>query len=296
MIDYRLTTFLTLCTELNYTETGKKLHITQPNVSQHIKYLEEYYGVKLFYYSNRKLQLTREGQELQELIIRLKADSRKIKSHISELNPEKERINFGATLTIGEYIMPDIIRELDLDKFNISMKVENTKNLLNKLNNSLIDFAIIEGNFDKSKYDTFLFSREKFVAIGSNKFEGEYSLEDLLEEKLILREKGSGTREVLEHLLFDKNLNILSFQDIVEIGNMNAIQKLVCDDIGISFLYEKACLKFIEEKLIKKINIKDLNIYREFNFVILKDSKYRDKYFKIYEKLKNIYENSQKNS
>lgn len=289
MIDYRLNTFLTLCSELSYTKTAKKLHITQPNVSQHIKYLEEYYNVKLFKYNNRKLTPTKEGYELQDLVIRLKADSKKIKTYIEDLNPEKEKLNFGATLTVGEYIMPDIIKKLDLDKYSISMKVENTENLLYKLDNSLIDFAIIEGHFDKSKYDTFLFSKENFIAIGDNSFVGKYKLEDLLSKRLILREKGSGTREVFEHMLFDKNLNSSSFYDILEIGNMNAIQKLVSNNIGISFLYEKASLNFIKEGLIKKIDIENFDINREFNFVILKNSKYKEKYLNIYRDLQNIY-------
>lgn len=292
MIDYRLNTFLTLCSELSYTKTAKKLHITQPNVSQHIKYLEQFYNVKLFEYQNRKLTPTKEGYELKDLAIRLKADSKKIKTYIKDLDPEKEKLNFGATLTVGEYIMPNIIEKLNLDKYSISMKVENTKNLLNKLNNSLIDFAIIEGHFDKSKYDTFLFSREKFIAIGSNKFTEKYTLEDLLSERLILREKGSGTREVFEHMLFDNNLNPSSFKDILEIGNMNAIQKLVSQNIGISFLYEKASENFIKNKLIREIDIENFNVYREFNFVILKNSKYKERYLNIYKNLKNIYVNN----
>ena len=50
MLDFRLKTFLTLCKAMNYTKTAEILHITQPAVSQHIKYLEEDYGVRLFNY------------------------------------------------------------------------------------------------------------------------------------------------------------------------------------------------------------------------------------------------------
>ncbi len=64
MIDFRHQTFLHLCQIKNYTKTAKKLHITQPTVSQHIKHLEEYYGVKLFNYSSKKLNLTEAGKKL----------------------------------------------------------------------------------------------------------------------------------------------------------------------------------------------------------------------------------------
>lgn len=289
MIDYRLNTFLVLCDELNYTQTAKKLHITQPNVSQHIKYLEEYYNVELFKYKNRKLTMTKEAKKLNSLIIRLKSDSKKIEHIMEEKEEEKINLNFGATLTIGEYIMPEIIKNLDLNKYKISMRVENTEALLYKLENSIIDFAMIEGHFDKSKYDTFLFSKEKFIGIGSYENQKNYKLEDLLSHRLIIREKGSGTREVFEHILFDNNLSTGSFKDIVEIGNMNGIQKLVSENIGISFLYERATKEFMEKKLIRELNIENLNIYREFNFVILKNNKYKKRYFDIYNLIRNLY-------
>lgn len=289
MLDYRLDTFLTLCEELNYTKTAKKLHITQPNVSQHIKYLEEYYNIELFKYKNRKLSLTKEGEKLRNLIIRLNSESKKVKLMMEEKDKEKTTLNFGATLTIGEYIMPDIIKKLDLDKYKILMRVENTKALLWELQNSIIDFAIIEGHFDKSRYDTFLFSKEKFIGITSYKNNKNYTLDDLFSERLIIREQGSGTREVFEHVFFDNNLSTESFKDILEIGNMNAIQKLVSENIGISFLYERATREFMKKKLIREINIENLNIYREFNFVILKDNKDKKKYMEIFNLLKEMY-------
>lgn len=286
MIDYRLQTFLLLCDELNYTETARKLHITQPNVSQHIRYLEDYYKVKLFRYENRKLSMTEEGEKLRRMVIRLKSESTKIKQEMDDFEDKRTRINFGATLTIGEYIMPDIISELDFDKYSVTMLVENTHTLLQKLEDGIIDFAIIEGHFDKVKYDSVLFSKEEFIAVGSEEFKDFYKFKDLLDYRLILREKGSGTREVFERILFDNNLSVSSFKDVIEIGNMNTIKSLVSKNIGISFLYKNALKK--NDKL-KKLNIEDMEIHREFNFVMMKNSYDKDKNLEIYELLRNLY-------
>lgn len=286
MIDYRLQTFLLLCDELNYTETARKLHITQPNVSQHIRYLEDYYKVKLFRYENRKLSMTEEGEKLRRMVIRLKSESTKIKQEMDDFEDKRTRINFGATLTIGEYIMPDIISELDFDKYSVTMLVENTHTLLQKLEDGIIDFAIIEGHFDKVKYDSVLFSKEEFIAVGSEEFKDFYKFKGLLDYRLILREKGSGTREVFERILFDNNLSVSSFKDVIEIGNMNTIKSLVSKNIGISFLYKNALKK--NDKL-KKLNIEDMEIHREFNFVMMKNSYDKDKNLEIYELLRNLY-------
>lgn len=282
MLDYRLNTFLLLCEELNYTETAKKLHITQPNVSQHIRYLEDFYGVKFFVYKNRELFITPEGEKFRQMVKRLSSESKKIIHEMSNFDNMKLNLNFGTSLTIGEYIMPDIIKKIDFDKYSINMIVENTESLLNKLEDGELDFVIIEGQFDKAKYDSYLFSKENFIGIGSPDFDGKYSLRDLLDNRLILREKGSGTREIFERVLFDYNLGVSSFSDIIEIGNMNAIKKLVADGMGISFLYEKAGMDYIERGLVRKLDL-DFAVEREFNFVMLKDSNYKGDYLDIYD-------------
>ena len=64
MLDYRLKTFLLLSKTLNYTKTAEQLHMSQPAVSQHIRYLEQSCGFKLFEYNHRRLQLTETGKQL----------------------------------------------------------------------------------------------------------------------------------------------------------------------------------------------------------------------------------------
>ena len=62
MLDFRVETFLTVCRTMNYTRAAEELNITQPAVSQHIAHLERDYGVPLFAYRNKKLQLTGHGR------------------------------------------------------------------------------------------------------------------------------------------------------------------------------------------------------------------------------------------
>lgn len=61
MLDFRIHTFLCVCRHMNYTRAAAELHITQPAVSQHIRYLEREYGTKLFSYKGKHLQLTQAG-------------------------------------------------------------------------------------------------------------------------------------------------------------------------------------------------------------------------------------------
>ena len=84
MLNYKLSTFLELCETKNYTKTAEKLHMTQPAVTQHIKYLEQYYGTKLFYYDEKKrLHLTDQGRLLRSYAQSVQADSEIIKNRLS---------------------------------------------------------------------------------------------------------------------------------------------------------------------------------------------------------------------
>lgn len=294
MIDFRHETFLALCNIKNYTKTAEYLHITQPAVTQHIQYLEEKYHCKLFHYENKKLHLTFQGDQLRKFLIRIVADTTHFKRNIEGKDPSEESIIFGATLSIGEYLMPNVLTELILSKpgLKIHMEVGNTQVLLEKLWKGEIDFAIVEGFFDKSNYHSILFNLEKFIpvcaphSILANKT---VNLDEILQSTLVLREKGSGTREILENILKQYNYALDSFKNIIEIGNMSAIKKLVANNIGISFLYEIVAKKEIENGDLSKIDISGFDISREFNFVFLKGSYYESRYMEYFHMIKEAY-------
>ena len=169
MIDFRLKTFIDLCETKSYTKTAKNLSITQPAVSQHIKLLEEKYNLKLFDYMSKKLVLTQEGIDFLCNVQKLQTMSINIEHHLKDSSTRHKSLVFGATRTIGEFYLPKYLKDyLRLyPKDNLSMVVNNTKFLLENLNKGNIEFAIIEGHFDKAEYETYLVSKEKLVAIAS---------------------------------------------------------------------------------------------------------------------------------
>lgn len=283
MIDFRLKTFLTLCKVLNYTKTAEILHITQPAVSQHIKYLEESYGVKLFSYVGKSLELTESGRLLYNFSLAMQSSSDKVRQIISLPDSSNTPLNFGTTLTIGEYTMSKLLGKIILDfpLVNINMEVGNTQILLKKLQDGKIDFAILEGHFDKSEYHSMFFSLESFIGVCSpnHPFANKpLSFQDIFDVRLIIRENGSGTRDIFEQILYEHNITMKNFKKVTQIGNMNVIKELVLKNLGITFLYKEAVQKELSEKSLVKINLKDFDIEREFNFVFLRDSLHYKEY------------------
>lgn len=283
MIDFRLKTFFTLSQILNYTKTAELLHITQPAVSQHVKYLEDKYNVKLFEYKGKLLSLTTEGKILFDFVAGIEASSHKVKELLSSTDMHNLKIHFGTTLTIGQYTMPNILSKL-IKKFpqiKFSMDVDNTHSLLEKLKNGKIDFALLEGHFNKSDYDTILFSKEEFIGVCSPMnplSKKKISFEEMLNESLIVREEGSGSREIFEQILYENNFTMDSFKQIYEIGNISVIKNLVLNNLGVTFLYEKAVEKELNDRSLCKIDIVDFNVKREYNFVFLKYNLHSQEY------------------
>ena len=84
MLDNRIYTFLAVCQEMNFTRAAKKLHITQPAVSQHIQYIERYYGVHAFRFEGKKLSLTPEGELLRSALLTMKNNEESLKTSLSK--------------------------------------------------------------------------------------------------------------------------------------------------------------------------------------------------------------------
>lgn len=276
MLDNRLQTFLTLCETCNYTKTAQKLNMTQPAVSQHIQFLENYYEVVLVEGKGKNFSLTEEGKAFHQYVRTLNANSERILPLLHRIKNQVKPLNFGATLTIGEYTIPPILYQIIKEdpETNISMFVENTHVLQEMLWDGKIDFALLEGHFNQNEFEFKLISNETFIGVCSpeNKIASKtVDLEELLEENLILREPGSGTRDILEQALYNQNLSIEDFKRKIEIGNMNAIKELCHQNIGITFMYREAIKKEIVQGYLKEIPIRNFNISHPFNFVYLKN-------------------------
>ena len=155
MLDNRVETFLALCDIMNYTKTAETLHITQPAVTQQIRWLEEYYGCRLFSYQGKVLRLTEKGETLRRLAQQMTANAQGILQEMQREENTEIHLRIGATKTIGDYMLPPIMVDFlqEYPQYRLHLTVDNTGKLLHMMEEGKIDFAIVEGFFDKEKYD-----------------------------------------------------------------------------------------------------------------------------------------------
>ena len=150
MLDFRMETFLAVCQCMNFTRASEQLNITQPAVSQHIRFLEKHYNTKLFRYEGKKLRLTGAGEILRNASLTMMHDEISMQSEMQK-SEEAEEIRFGATRTVGDTLMGGILEKYlrEYPDADIHMVVENTRELLERLDDGRIDFALVEGFFQE---------------------------------------------------------------------------------------------------------------------------------------------------
>ncbi len=295
MLDFRMETFLTVCKYMNFTHAADALNLTQPAVSQHIKYLENKYGSELFIRDKKKLILTPAGEILRSALETMRNDENTIKKRMQESLLGKKVLNFGVTMTIGEYaIVPSITKYIkNHNDTDFHIKYGNTQTLLSYLYDGSIDFAVVEGYFKKDNYNTRVFKKEEYIAVCSSehKFKRPIKfLKDLESEKLIIREQGSGTRAILTKTLTLNNMSTSDFSNLIEVENIHTIVSMLCADCGISFLYKSAVEEEIKNGKLKQIPLADFKITHDFTFIWNKDSIFSKEYEQIFEELQS-YQN-----
>ena len=238
-MDTKLKTFLTLCQTMNYRIAAERLHLSQPAVTKQIQSLEQALQTKLFYYDGHNLHKTEKCLLLERYAISMNYQFEELQMAIAE--KERLQLRIGATKTIGDYVLIDAIKEYLSDpSHELSLVVDNTKHLLQMLDENRLDFAVIEGTFSKTKYDSYLFRMEPFVGICSKDrpfCNREISVEELLKETIIVREEGSGTRRIFEERIASMGYDLKDFLRQVSISSFVSVKALVASGIGISFLY-----------------------------------------------------------
>lgn len=271
MLDYRINTFLSVCRHMNFTKAAEELNMTQPAVSQHIKFLEEKYGLPLFVRENRTPELTPAGQVLLSSLESMHNDETRITENMRLSMEGRKVLHFGVTMTIGEYTIVPVLAELikNHPDTDIHVHYANTDTLEEYLHKGIISFAIVEGTISCSDFSRRIFRSEEYIAAGSPaRFTGEtVSITDLTSENLILREEGSGTRWILEQALAMRNMSVRDFRNIIQIENLHSIVSLAEADCGITFLYRAAAEESLKKGTLVEIPVSEFSIMHDFTFI-----------------------------
>lgn len=288
MLDYRMDTFITVCRHMNFTHAAEELHLAQSTVSLHVHSLETYYGAKLFEFQGKKIHLTETGQMLLDSATTQKLDDERLKRRIRSKN--QIPIRLGATLSVAENMICQPLSDFLLKhpRDYIQIDIDNTEHLLQKINAGLLDAAFVEGSFPVQEFNAIPYRYEPFIAVcapGCPGCEAWTELENLFQVPLLLRENGSGSRNILESFLAKHRSSLQDFSRIIEIGSLHLIKEVVKSGVGVTFLYESAVRHELEQGTLYKLPIADCDFAHEISYLWRKDSFYASEYSHILREL-----------
>jgi DNA-binding transcriptional LysR family regulator len=274
MEDHKLRVFCAVAETKSFSKASELIHLTQPAVSLQIQAMEELYETRLFDRSGNAINLTPAGEILYRHakdILALYAEAQK---NISEITGAvKGSLSIGASSTIGNYLLPSIIAAFKkkIPQVNISLIVSNTKTITERLNAGEIDVALVEADVSKQKFSVETLLSDELVVIMSpaHPWVDRRNIPgiELTKEPLILREEGSGTRQIILKRLEEHGIKASDLKISLVLGSTESIKSAVEEGIGVSIVSAWAARKAIKHGLIKAVTFKDIKFLRNFSII-----------------------------
>ncbi len=274
----QLKVFVTVSREGNVTRAAEKLRVSQSAVSMSLSELERLLGEQLFDRRGKRLVLNDQGRALVSRAAAVLEQVDEISCFFSDAAGQLTgALRVGASSTIGNYLMPRILGAFRAKhpEARVSLDVGNTEQIVRELLHFNIDIGFIEGYCHQPALETIPW-RQDLLAIhaGANHPLADrksVSLKELRDAEWILREQGSGTREIFETALAGK---IDSLRVALELGNTEAIKEAVETGLGISCLSLLATRRARQSGALVALKTPSLDLRRNF-YMLLHGEKYR---------------------
>lgn len=246
---------------------SKELFVTQPTVSGAISELEKEYKVVLFERLNKRIYITKEGEKLYMYARKMLSIAEDMERQIGS-NEDNSPVRIGATVTIGTCMLPEYINQFSEHSFNVD--ISNTRNIVQLVLSNKLDVGLVEGRVTNDDIRSIPFMKDEmmFICKKNHKLAGRkcVNLEEVLRYPLILREKDSGTRTIIDEAIESKEN--LKANVIWNCNNTQAIINAVLSEIGVTILSPSLITGYDE---LCAIRIKDVKIERDFQLIIHKD-------------------------
>jgi DNA-binding transcriptional LysR family regulator len=277
MIDRKVASLLAVAEEQNFTKAAERLSLTQPAISQHIKQLEEALGVLLFTRGKGAIRPTDAGETVIRYARRFNTLYERMTMAIADQEKQLTRLRVGVTHTAESNIVAEVLAEYgNLNPgIVITILTDTIKNLYDRLDNYDLDMAIVEGVTTIPSFSFILLDTDYLVCAMSNENrlskKPMVTLNDLQNERMILRRAGSATMNLFIASLESLNRSIDAFHVILEVDNIATIKDLVRKNLGISILPKSTCMDEVSKGKMTILPIENMSMIRETKIVYQKD-------------------------
>lgn len=274
MEPFRLRVFRIVAQELSFTHAAQRLFLTQPAITMQIKNLEEELGLRLFDRTGQRIALTPAGNVLWDYAKRIAGLCADAERDLAAMKGEtRGRLALGASTTIAQYLLPRLAGEFlaAFPAIQLSMMSGNTSDVVAALLDGRIALGLIEGppNRTDVKCEKFVEDEIVLVVPPSHEWAAMDAVEpaSLRGATVILRERGSGTRQVVEDALKKARIDVGKLRIAMELDSTEAIKSAISAGLGVGFVSRWALGREAALGLLRTVPVKGLRIRRHFQFV-----------------------------
>lgn len=273
MLDFRLKVFQSVARNLSFTKASNEMFISQPAVTRHIKELETEFEVKLFNRTGNKIALTEAGKILLSYSDQISALHNDLKFTLSQLNGNVEgTLRLGASTTIAQYIIPPLLARFHerFPEVSLTLVSGNTDYIEHQLLANEIDVGIVEGKPVNSdlRYSSFIKDELLIFTSAQNKvIPSAIQVDEFLKLPLVLRERGSGTLEIIQNKLQEKDVELSKMNVIMYLGSTEAIKSYIKTGDGAGIVSRFAIQQELESEIFRVVEMPSLKFERQLYFI-----------------------------
>jgi DNA-binding transcriptional LysR family regulator len=261
--------FLVAAEEKNFSQAARRLNMSQSAVSQNIRAMEQAYNVELFQRHGRSVLLSETGEALLPMVREVLRAARLMEDSLKHIKNEiGGELLIGCSTSAGKYLMPALLSmfQLEYPAVHPCVKVMGREGVYERLLNQIIPFGVSSKHFDHRDLECMpLFEDRIYLIVPTNHPWAEYGQalpDDLLDQKIIMREELSGTCETVMQGLKGYGITPDMLNVAMELGNPEAIEMAVERGVGIAFVSEMVAARGLAIGRIKKVELQGMDLRR----------------------------------
>jgi len=274
----RLEVFLKVAELGSFSRAADALFLTQPTVSEHVRALEDELGVQLLDRLGRGTTPTKAGTLLLGYARRLLTLSREARQAIEQFQGRMSgELVLGGSTIPGEYVLPALIGgfRVKYPDVSISLRIGPSRQVQDWVEQGHVEIGVVGAAPTSRALETRRLMADDLVLIVPPEHplvaRKAVTLEDVRREPLIVRERGSGSRETLEDGLKEAGLDLGAFHVVGEIASTQAVKQAVRAGLGVSFVSQRAVEDECRARLLACVKVRNLNVSRAFHLITHKD-------------------------
>lgn len=278
----KLETFLTVARERSFSKASAKLGISQPAVTQQIKFIEKYLACKVIERKKNGIKLTSEGEELYKVATRLEKEIHSSEKDILKIINKEITFKLGASYIIGTYVIPgqclNTIGKAINNDINLSIDVSN--NIIEQLKDRKLDVGLIESPVMDNDLIYREWLEDELVVVSNVPISKLLKTEELHDFAWVFRNEGSHTRRIVTDVFDDLGISCNSFDVLSEVSNTTALLQTIkkadndTNKPVVSVISRHAILDEVADGTLFESRIRGYTMTRKFYIVYTKENKH----------------------